>query len=145
MNVSAGKVLGIIGGLLPLIYIGWLLRHFVGVGGGSAEGIAMIGLGPTVIGLSIIGLLFALPLIIKLLRATTGVNRVPGKGFEGSLKPGEVSDGPAFDADAAFANYMRKREQSDGAQPVEAAPFAAIEDGGPSPVRSAGFGRKGLG
>ena len=110
MNVSPGKVLGVIGGLIPLVWIGWLLYHFVGVGGGTAEGVAGIGLGPTVIGLSIVGLLFALPLIIKLLRATTGVDRVPGASFEAKLKPGEVVVEPEFDADAAFASYMRKRE-----------------------------------
>lgn len=144
MNISLGKVIGVIAGLVPLIYIGWLLRHFVGVGGGTAEGVAFIGLGPTVIGLSIVGLLFALPLIIKLLRVMTGVNRVPGAGFDAKLKPGEVSDAPAFDPDAAFANYMRGREQSGEASPVESVSFGATGDDG-APVRSAGFGRKGLG
>ena len=110
MNTSLGKVLGIMVGLIPILYIGWLLYYFVGVGGGTAEGVAGIGLGPTVIGLSIVGLLFALPLIIKLLRATTGVNRVPGASFDAKLKPGEVVVEPEFDADAAFASYMRKRE-----------------------------------
>jgi hypothetical protein len=145
MNISLGKVLGVIAGLLPLVYIGWLLRHFIGVGGGSAEGVAMIGLGPTVIGLSIIGLLFALPLIIKLLRAATGVNRVPGKSFEATLKPGEISVEPAFDADAAFANYMRKRENMGDTPPDEALSLGAADDDGFAPVRPASFGRKGLG
>ncbi len=110
MQTSLGNVLRVIGGLIPIIYIGWLLRHFVGVGGGTAEGVAGIGLGPTVIGLSIVGLLFAMPLIIKLLRATTRVNRVPGADLNAKLKPGEVLVEPAFDADAAFANYMRNRD-----------------------------------
>ncbi len=140
MNNSLGKVLGIIGALIPLVWIGWLLYHFVGVGGGTAEGVAGIGLGPTVIGLSIVGLLFALPLIIKLLRVTTGVNRVPGASFDAKLKPGEVAVEPAFDADAAFANYMRKRDAGvtgdvsiDPAESEPAAPFAP---------RPGGFGRK---
>lgn len=140
MHYSLGKALGVIAGLLPLIYIGWLLRHFVGVGGGTAEGVAFIGLGPTVIGLSIVGLLFALPLIIKLLRVATGVNRVPGAGHDAELRPGEASDAPAFDADAALANYMRKREQAGDAPAVEAS-----DDGDFPPTRAAGFGRKGLG
>ncbi|HEV7340912.1 MAG TPA: hypothetical protein VGN68_04700 [Sphingopyxis sp.] len=140
MNTSLGKVLGIIGGLIPLVWIGWLLYHFVGVGGGTAEGVAGIGLGPTVIGLSLVGLLFALPLIIKLLRAATGVNRVPGASFDAKLKPGEVVVEPEFDADAAFASYMRKREAGvvgdvtvDPADHKPPAPFAP---------RPAGFGRK---
>lgn len=141
MNTSLGKVLGIIGGLIPLVWIGWLLYHFVGVGGGTAEGVAGIGLGPTVIGLSIIGLLFALPLIIKLLRAATGVNRVPGASFEAKLKPGEVVVEPAFDPDAAFASYMRKREAGVvGDVSVDPA------DDAPAPFspRPTSFGRKTL-
>ena len=141
MNTSLGKVLGVMVGLIPILYIGWLLYYFVGVGGGTAEGVAGIGLGPTVIGLSIVGLLFALPLIIKLLRATTGVNRVPGASFEAKLKPGEVVVEPEFDPDAAFANYMRKREAGVvGDVSVDPA------DDTPAPFspRPASFGRKTL-
>ena len=139
MNTSLGKVFGIIGGLIPLVWIGWLLYHFVGVSGGTAEGVAGIGLGPTVIGLSIVGLLFALPLIIKLLRAATGVNRVPGASFEARLKPGEVAVEPEFDADAAFASYMRKREAGVvGDVSVDAADDVSA----PIPPRPASFGRK---
>jgi hypothetical protein len=140
MNTSLGKVLGIIGGLIPLVWIGWLLYHFIGVGGGTAEGVAGIGLGPTVIGLSIVGLLFALPLIIKLLRAATGVNRVPGASVDAKLKPGEIVVEPEFDADAAFASYMRKREAGVvgdvTVDPADRGPVA------PVPPRPASFGRK---
>lgn len=140
MNTSLGKVFGIIAGLIPLVWIGWLLYHFVGVGGGTAEGVAGIGLGPTVIGLSVVGLLFALPLIIKLLRATTGVDRVPGASFDAKLKPGEVLVEPAFDADAAFASYMRKRETGVvGDAPVDPADLGPVA---PVPPRPASFGRK---
>lgn len=136
--MSLGKIVGVIGSLLPLVYIGYMLRHFIGVGGGTAEGIAWIGLGPTVIGLSIVGILFALPLIVKLVRAGSGLNRVPGAG---NLKPGEVSSPETieFDADAAFANYMRGREASGGAPPVvEPLP----SDPAPVTPRPGGFGRK---
>ena len=141
MNKSLGKVLGVIAGLIPLVWIGWLLYHFVGVGGGTAEGVAGIGLGPTVIGLSIVGLLFALPLIIKLLRATTGVNRVPGASFDAKLKPGEVVVEPEFDADAAFASYMRKREAG-------VVGDVSVDPAGDAPApfspRPTSFGRKAL-
>lgn len=135
MRLSIGGVLGIIGGLIPLVYIGWLLRHFIGVGGGSADGIAMIGLGPTVMGLTVVGILFALPLIVKLLRAVSGSNRVPGARAEAS---GELpAETQGFDADAAFANYMRNR---DSAPPP---PIAAdAEDLRPFTPRPGGFGRK---
>jgi hypothetical protein len=139
MNISLGKILGVIGALIPLIYIGFMLYHFVGVGGGTAEGVAGIGLGPTVIGLSIVGLLFALPLIIKLLRVTTGVNRVPGASFDAKLKPGEVVVEPAFDADAAFANYMRNRDASAVVDAPSDGPDASPPPFAPRP---SGFGRK---
>lgn len=138
--MSPGKLLGVIGGLLPLVYIGFMLRHFVGVGGGTADGIVGIGLGPTVIGLSIVGLLFALPLIIKLLRATTGVNKVTGA----DLKPGEISTEPAFDADAALANYMRSRNASSGEAPLVSGSIGSPDGDGHPAIRPAGFGRKGL-
>lgn len=137
MRLSIGGVLGVLGGLIPLVYIGWLLRHFIGVGGGSADGIAMIGLGPTVMGLTVVGILFALPLIIKLLRVVSGTNRVPGTRAEAA---GELSaETQGFDADAAFANYMRNR---DAAPPP---PIAAdAEDLHPVMPRPGGFGRKGV-
>lgn len=139
MRFSVGGFLGIIGGLIPIVYIGWMLRHFIGVGGGSAEGVAMIGLGPTVIGLSIVGLLFALPLIIKLLRAVSGTNRVPGAHTETAGDPGAETQG--FDADAAFANYMRNR---DAVPPPPIAPDALDDDLRPFTPRPGGFGRKGV-
>lgn len=145
MNISLGKMFGVIAGLLPLIYIGWLLRHFIGVGGGTAEGIAFIGLGPTVIGLSLVGLLFALPLLVKLLRVATGANRAPGKKAETMLKPGEAAGEPPFDADAVFADYMRKRSKSDDLPAGEALSSFVSDDDRLPPARSAGFGRKGLG
>lgn len=139
MRLSIGGVLGIIGGLVPLAYIGWLLWYFMGVGGNSTEGIAMIGLGPTVMGLTIVGLLFALPLIIKLLRVVSGSNRVPGSRSE---KAGELSvETQGFDADAAFANYMRGR---DAPPPPPIAPDAVDGDPRPFTPRPGGFGRKTL-
>ena len=138
--MSPGKMLGIIGGLVPLVYIGFMLRHFVGVGGGTAEGIVGIGLGPTVIGLAIVGLLFTLPLIVKLLRAAAGGHGAPGAG----LKPGAVFDEPAFDADAAFANYMRNRNAG-GAGAAEITATETPDDMAVPSIRPSSFGRKGLG
>jgi hypothetical protein len=138
MRLSIGGVLGIIGGLVPLVYIGWMLWYFMGVGGNSAEGIAMIGLGPTVMGLAIVGLIFALPLIIKLLRAVSGTDRVPGSRSE---KAGDLSaETQGFDADAAFANYMRGR---DTAPPPPIASDLPAGDVHPVTPRPGGFGRKG--
>lgn len=124
--------------LIPIVYIGGMLWHFAGVGGNSAEGIVGIGLGPTVLGLAIVGLLFALPLIIKLLRVVSGVNRVPGASA-GVSEP--LAETPGFDPDAAFANYMRGR---DSAPPPPIAPDAVDDDLRPFTPRPGGFGRKGV-
>lgn len=138
MRFSIGGVLGIIGGLIPIVYIGAMLWHFAGVGGNSAEGIVGIGLGPTVLGLAIVGLLLALPLIIKLLRVVSGINHVPGA----SVKAGEpLAETQGFDPDAAFANYMRGR---DAAPPPPIASDAIDDDLRPFAPRPGGFGRKGV-
>lgn len=102
-------VVGWLLALVPIAYIGFFLWHFMGVGGNSMEGVVGIGLGPTVLGLSIIALLFLVGPLIKLVRVASGVNRVPGAG----VKVGD--DLPAtegFDADAAFARYMRERAET---------------------------------
>ena len=72
--------------------------------------------------------------------ATTGVNRVPGASFDAKLRPGEVVVEPEFDADAAFASYMRKREAGVvGDVMVDPADRGPVAPGSPRP---ASFGRK---
>ena len=120
MTGSIGSVLRWLAALIPVAYIGFFLWHFMGVGGNSMEGIVGIGLGPTVLGLSIIALLFLIGPLVKLLRVASGANRVPGA----AVKVGD--DLPAtegFDADAAFARYMSKRGEAP-AVPEEASPPA---------------------
>jgi hypothetical protein len=109
MNGSITGILRWLAALIPVAYIGFLLWHFMGVGGNSAEGIVGIGLGPTVLGLSIIALLFLIGPLVKLIRVGTGANRVPGASVK-------LDDGlPAtegFDADAALARYMTQRAEA---------------------------------
>jgi len=108
MNGSITGILRWLGALIPVAYIGFLLWHFMGVGGNSAEGIVGIGLGPTVLGLSVIALLFLIGPLVKLIRVGSGANRVPGA----SVKVDD--DLPAtegFDADAALARYMSQRAE----------------------------------
>lgn len=133
-----GGVFSWVFALIPIVYIGAMLWYFAGVGGNSAEGIVGIGLGPTVIGLAIVGLLLALPLVIKLLRVVSGTDRVPGAG----AAAGEpLADTQGFDPDAAFANYMRGR---DSAPPPPIASDAIGDDLRPFTPRPGGFGRKGV-
>lgn len=123
--------------LIPTAYIGALLWYFTGVGGGTTDGIVGIGLGPTVMGLTFVGIILALPVIIELIRLLTGANRVPGAAAAG--EPSIETAG--FDADAAFANYMRNR---DTASPPPIATDAVNDDLRPFAPRPGGFGRKGV-
>lgn len=122
-------VVGWLLALIPVAYIGFFLWHFMGVGGNSMEGIVGIGLGPTVLGLSIIALLFVIGPLIKLIRVASGGNRVPGANVKIDA---DLPATEGFDADAAFANYMSKR--GDNPAPVEEMPDPAT----PRPQ----FGRK---
>jgi hypothetical protein len=124
------SVFGVIRALGPVVYCGYLLYYFLDLSG-SVQGATAIGLGPTVLGLGIVGLLFSIPLIMKVVRLLARL-RSPGSG--GDAPPRD--DG--FDPDAAIARYMAQRS-------TEAAPDApdvrpAREGGGPA--RCPGFGRK---
>ena len=124
--------------LVPVIYIGAMLWYFMGVGGNSVDGIVGIGLGPTVLGLGVVGLILTLPVLIKILRVVSGTDRVPGTG----AKAGEPSaESQGFDPDAALANYMRGR---DAAPPPPIAADAVEDDLRPFTPRPGGFGRKGV-
>lgn len=90
---------------------------------------------PVIIFCLVGGLLLVLPLMIKRLRASAGSDDAAQRGFEARLKPGEVVVEPAFDPDAAFANYMRKRE----AGMVGDVSVDPLEDEQERPAR---FGRK---
>ncbi|WHU02785.1 MULTISPECIES: hypothetical protein [unclassified Sphingomonas] len=111
--------------LLPLVYIGGLLFYFTGFSGWS-EGPLASGLGPTVLGLGAIGLLFCIPLVIRLLKLTiTPRGPNPGKGID-------LPEEPAFDADAALARYLARKAAGQGSAEIPHAEDA------PRPV----FGRK---
>jgi hypothetical protein len=127
---SLKTAFGAIGALIPVCYCGGLALYFFGVGGNSLQAANAIGLGPTIIGLSAIGLLSCIPLLIKLVRFSTSPASRPGG------KPGKraIDDGAGetFDADAALARYLARKAAEGGSTPsgfVEA-------------PRPQGFGRK---
>lgn len=134
------STLGLIGAAIPVLYCGGLVIYFAGVNksfGGMLGG----ELGPTMVGLGVIGLLFLIPLVLKIrkLAAGPGAPAAPGTGGGG----GPVDQPPReersdFDPDAALARYMARR--SSGA-PGPGSPSAPHPGGGP--VRQAGFGRRG--
>ena len=122
------SIFGVTGALLPVLYCGGLLYYFLDLSG-SVQQATDIGLGPTVLGLGVVGLLFSIPLILKVMRIFARP-RPPGSG----PSPGDDEDG--FDADAAIARYMAQRSSE-----------AVGEGGGMPPARSSGgqLGRPGFG
>jgi len=124
----------VIGALMPIAYCGTLLYYFLDISG-SMRGARTIGLGPTVLGLAVVALLFCIPLILKLRRIIARPGS--GSGPDGSTREDETG----FDADAAIARYMAQRS-------VEAAPatpartFGALAYKGGGPAKRTGFGRR---
>jgi hypothetical protein len=130
---SMKSALALIAALIPIAFCGALIYYFFGVGGASVKGVAMVGLGPTVLGLGAIGLMFMVPVIVRLMRLAA--RPAPG------TRPGLAANVPeeeAFDADAALARYMaRKAAAGDESQAVVTEP----DDAAPAPARPV-FGRK---
>lgn len=127
---SLKSIFGVAGAVVPVLYCGGLLYYFVDLSG-SVQQATEIGLGPTVLGLGIVGLLFSIPLILKVVRI-----------FARSRPPGSGGDAPppdnGFDADAAIARYMAQRS----AEGVPHSPAAPSAPGGGGPARRTGFGRR---
>ena len=62
------RLISVILAFLPIIYCAYLVHYFYFEVDGSTQGVVDTGLGPTVIGLSIVGMLFVIPLIFKIIR-----------------------------------------------------------------------------
>ncbi|MEP9357849.1 hypothetical protein [Sphingomonas sp. KR3-1] len=119
------RALKLILALLPLAYLGWLLFHFTGFQGWS-DGPLASGLGPTVIGLGALAMLFSVGLIARLLRTILAPRGVVVR--KGEVVPTE----PGFDADAALDRYLARKAAGLGSAEIPEAEDA------PRPV----FGRK---
>ncbi len=137
------STLGLIGAAIPVLYCGGLVIYFAGVNR-SFGGMLGRELGPTMVGLGVIGLLFLIPLVLKIRRLVSppAPPAPPGAGSGGG-GGGPVDRAPQdqpsdFDPDAAIARYMAKRSSGPNGP---ASPFAAHEGG--RPAGPTGFGRKG--
>jgi hypothetical protein len=124
--VQAKAILRVIGALVPIVYFGGLFFYFFHTAG-SVEEAQEIGLGPTLLGLAVVSLLFCIPLVWNILRLMGTRPRGPnGHGGE--------SD---FDADAVVARYLARQPAQNSAGP----PAQPPKPGG-APPKPTVFGRK---
>lgn len=114
---------------MPVIYCGGLLAYFLWLTGGSLEVVKLLNLGPTLLGLGIIGLAFCIPLALKLKQLFRGP-RTPGSGGG--------SDEEGFDADAVVARYLAQRPS----EPVSGASVSRPMSKSSGPAKPSGFGRR---
>lgn len=124
---------GMMRAIVPILYCGGLLYYFLGFSG-SVEEATDSGLGPTLLGLSLGGLLFFIPLILKIVRLFA---KPPSPGSRRGPDVPVQDDEGGFDADAAIARYMAQRSAEAGPNP----PIVSPAHGG-SLVRRPGFGRR---
>jgi hypothetical protein len=131
---SVKSAFGVIGTVGPILYCGGLLYYFLDLSGSVQEAKAD-GLGLTLVGLAAVGLLFSIPLLMKLVRIFSRP-RSPGSGGDADASTPDGNGG--FDADAVIARYRAQRtaEAAIGARAAPPAP----ESGAPARRRS--FGRK---
>ena len=123
--------IAVIAALLPVLYCAGFVFHFIGESGSISQ-VGEIGLGPTVVGLSIVGLLFCTPLVFRILKLFGG----PRSPAPGDPTP---DDAGGSDADAVVARYLASRPADAGAG-ISASPPRAPPGG--RPPKPAGFGRR---
>jgi len=126
------SIFGLMRTIVPVVYCGGLVWYFLDLSG-SVEDAKAIGLWPTLVGLSVVGLLFCIPLIFKIVWIILGL-RSPRTGSHGDAD----TPGSGFDADAAIARFKAQRS-ADVASSARTTP-AAPASGGPGQRHS--FGRK---
>jgi len=117
--------------LLPLVFIGGLLFYFTGFEGWNGGDFTQ-GLGPTILGLGAIGLLFCAPLAFRLFKLVI-TPRGPATAKKGDVE----EEGSSFDADAALDRYLARKAAAGEAMPEAPTAFPR-GDAPPRPV----FGRK---
>lgn len=119
--------LGVGSALLPILYCAGLLYYFLDLSG-SVQEAEEVGLGPTVLGLGLVGLLFSIPLIIR-------VVRLVGRSRARRPDDDEPDSGRTVDADAAIARYKARQAEERDRTPVAPPPSR-------TPAPRSGFGRR---
>ncbi|WP_423602149.1 hypothetical protein [Sphingomonas sp. MS122] len=126
--MSAKTLWGLVAGLVPVVWFGGLAIHFYRVNQ-AMGGFASRELMPTIVGLGALGLLFTIPILIKLARLASGTAPKP-KGARAAAAAEEAPPSD-FDPDAVIARYLEKKAAGE-------ASFEVPESAAPRPV----FGRK---
>ncbi|MBS0478255.1 MAG: hypothetical protein JSR79_03030 [Proteobacteria bacterium] len=126
----------LIAALVPIAYCGAMVHYFFSVGGGSLQGVNAMGLGPTVLGLGALGLLFLVPLLVRLIRLGTPPRPGAVRRASHANMPVEKE---AFDAEAALARYMARKAKA--GEEVPAAAMVVPDSPAATPARPT-FGRK---
>jgi hypothetical protein len=133
---SLKSVFGVSGALMPVIYCGGLLYYFIDLSESMDEA-TKSGLGPTELGLGAVGLLFCIPLLVKVVRFF-GKLRSPASSGRGDPDASTKDDEKGFDADAVLARYMARQS----AEVSPGAPAAPPAHEGGEAVSRPSFGRR---
>ncbi len=133
---KARSTFGVIGALLPVGYCAGLIFYFLNKSS-SLETANEIGLGPTIMGLGLVGLLVCLPLFWNLFRMFSGPAS-PDSGAGGAQKGPAASGKGKLDADAIIARYLAQRP----VEPVPTGPALGARAAGATMGRPT-FGRRG--
>lgn len=130
------SVFGLIMAAIPVVYCLGFLLYFNSVRtsfGGLLDG----ALGPTMVGLGVIGLLFLIPLVLRI-RKLVAPPAAPKSGSAPRAEEAPREEHSDFDPDAAIARYLARQSSGAGGPGSPAFPHS-----GGSPARpAAGFGRR---
>jgi hypothetical protein len=133
------SVFGLVMAAIPVVYCLGFLLYFNSVRtsfGGLLDG----ALGPTMVGLGVIGLIFLIPLVLRIrkLVARPAPPAAPASGSGRSAEEAPREERSDFDPDAAIARYLAKQSSGAGGPASRLSLHA-----GDRPARpTAGFGRR---
>lgn len=136
MPTPLKSVVGLILNLVAVVYCFGLVYYFIHISG-SVQEAENNGLGPTVFGLGIVGLLFCVPLLVKIVLIFIEL-RKPRSGGGGGADGSSPGGDDKFDADAVVARYMAEGQL----KTVSSSPGDTPAVGGGGSARRPSFGRK---
>jgi hypothetical protein len=128
------SAVGIIGALIPVVYCGGLIYYFVN-GFGSVSEAQANGLGPTLLGLAVVGGLFCIALLVKIVRIILAARATPASGRRARSDTSAERD---FDADEVIARHMARQS----AQATADSPMTPSAHDPGAPANRPTFGRK---